>query len=78
MQSKPTDPPTPPALVPPDCVCTPAPGLGTACAEAQADGVPCSESTGDCERCGRARKPHLNSDDVIRARARSIDGNGAA
>ena len=31
-------------------------GLGTLCAEAQADGVPCSESGRDCEKCDRAQK----------------------
>jgi hypothetical protein len=29
-------------------------GLGTRCAEAQADGVPCAEIGTDCEICGRA------------------------
>jgi hypothetical protein len=28
--------------------------LGTLCAEAQADGVPCAELGTDCEICGRA------------------------
>lgn len=31
----------------------PTSGLGTRCAEAQADGVPCPEMC-DCETCGRA------------------------
>jgi hypothetical protein len=29
-------------------------GLGTRCAESQADGVPCAEIGTDCEICGRA------------------------
>jgi hypothetical protein len=29
-------------------------GLGTLCAEAQADGVPCAELGRDCAICGRA------------------------
>lgn len=28
-------------------------GLGVACAEAQADGVPCPGADCDCEECGR-------------------------
>jgi hypothetical protein len=29
-------------------------GLGTLCAESQADGVPCAEHGSDCAICGRA------------------------
>ncbi len=41
--------PTPPAAV------TPRGGLGTACFEAQADGVPCSDVGARCGDCDRAR-----------------------
>ncbi len=34
----------------------PHPGIGSLCAEAQADGVPCYESGRDCEKCDRAWK----------------------
>lgn len=29
-------------------------GLGVGCAEAQADGVPCDDPTGDCDHCAKA------------------------
>lgn len=52
MKAHDTEPDRQDALQPPRA------GTGALCAQAQADGVPCTELGMDCEICGRARPQH--------------------